>query len=93
MNPLTQASLILSIKVLKCSPIQVTPAAVPALQIKNTQKATQREIVAGISEKASWHARYKHSGARPAPLDLLQAASARRAVKCCLARRAVKCAA
>jgi hypothetical protein len=35
----------------------------PLTQIKNTQKATQREIVEGISDKASWHARYKHSGA------------------------------
>ena len=33
----------------------------PLTQIKNTQKATQREIAAGFSESASWHARFKHS--------------------------------
>lgn len=33
----------------------------PLTQIKNTQKASQREIVEGI--KGSWHDRYKHSGA------------------------------
>ena len=33
----------------------------PLTQIKNTQKATQREIDAGISESASWHAQFKHS--------------------------------
>ncbi len=30
-------------------------------QIKNTQKATMREIESGMGEEASWHARYKHS--------------------------------
>ncbi|PNH10231.1 Zinc finger CCCH domain-containing protein 42, partial [Tetrabaena socialis] len=33
----------------------------PLTQIKNTQKATRREIEAGISDSASWHARFKHS--------------------------------
>ena len=31
----------------------------PLTQIKNTQKATQREISLGLSDAASWHARYK----------------------------------
>lgn len=30
-------------------------------QIKNTQKATRAEIELGLSDKSSWHARYKHS--------------------------------
>ncbi|GFR43534.1 hypothetical protein Agub_g4411, partial [Astrephomene gubernaculifera] len=33
----------------------------PLTQIKNTQKATRREVDAGISDSASWHARFKHS--------------------------------
>ena len=33
----------------------------PLTQIRNTQKATQREIAAGFSESASWHAKFKHS--------------------------------
>lgn len=33
----------------------------PLTQIKNTQKATQSEIAAGISESASWHAKFRHS--------------------------------
>ncbi|GMH34481.1 hypothetical protein BSKO_02315 [Bryopsis sp. KO-2023] len=33
----------------------------PLTQIKNTQKATRREWEAGLSESASWHARFKHS--------------------------------
>jgi RNA-binding motif X-linked protein 2 len=33
----------------------------PLTQIKNTQKATQREISSGLSESASWHARFRHS--------------------------------
>jgi RNA-binding motif X-linked protein 2 len=33
----------------------------PLTQIKNTQKATQREIAAGFSESASWHAKFRHS--------------------------------
>ena len=33
----------------------------PLTQIKNTQKATQREIAAGFSESASWHYRFRHS--------------------------------
>lgn len=32
-----------------------------AVQIRNTQKATKREIEAGIHDTASWHAQYKHS--------------------------------
>jgi len=30
-------------------------------QVKNTQKATKSEILLGLSESASWHARFKHS--------------------------------
>ncbi|EIE18911.1 RNA-binding domain-containing protein [Coccomyxa subellipsoidea C-169] len=33
----------------------------PLTQIKNTQKATKLEIVSGISDSASWHAKFKHS--------------------------------
>lgn len=33
----------------------------PLTQIKNTQKATKTEIELGISDKSSWHARFKHS--------------------------------
>ncbi|GBG67797.1 hypothetical protein CBR_g921 [Chara braunii] len=33
----------------------------PLTQVKNTQKATQREVDAGIQDGASWHARYKES--------------------------------
>ena len=33
----------------------------PLTQIKNTQKATMREIESGMGESASWHERYKHS--------------------------------
>ncbi|GLC47325.1 hypothetical protein PLESTB_001219800 [Pleodorina starrii] len=33
----------------------------PLTQIKNTQKATKREIEAGINDSASWHAQFKHS--------------------------------
>ena len=33
----------------------------PLTQIKNTQKATQREVAAGFSDSASWHAKFKHS--------------------------------
>ena len=33
----------------------------PLTQIKNTQKATRAEIELGISDKSSWHARFKHS--------------------------------
>ncbi|GAX81117.1 hypothetical protein CEUSTIGMA_g8551.t1 [Chlamydomonas eustigma] len=33
----------------------------PLTQIKNTQKATQREIALGLSDSASWHAEFKHS--------------------------------
>ena len=33
----------------------------PLTQIKNTQKATTQEIRLGLSESASWHARFKHS--------------------------------
>ena len=33
----------------------------PLTQIKNTQKATLREAQAGISDDASWHARFKDS--------------------------------
>ena len=33
----------------------------PLTQIKNQQKATQREIAAGFSESASWHAKFRHS--------------------------------
>jgi RNA-binding motif X-linked protein 2 len=33
----------------------------PLTQIKNTIKATAREIDLGLGEDASWHARFKHS--------------------------------
>ena len=33
----------------------------PLTQIKNTQKATKQEILLGLPESASWHARFKHS--------------------------------
>ena len=33
----------------------------PLTQIKNTQKATKQEILRGLPESASWHARFKHS--------------------------------
>ena len=33
----------------------------PLTQIKNTQKASKYEIAAGLSEAASWHAKFKHS--------------------------------
>lgn len=33
----------------------------PLTQIKNTQKATKVEIELGLTDKASWHDRFKHS--------------------------------
>lgn len=33
----------------------------PLTQIKNTQKITRQEFLTGVSEAASWHAKYKHS--------------------------------
>ena len=33
----------------------------PLTQIKNTQKATLSEVRQGLSESASWHAKFKHS--------------------------------
>ena len=33
----------------------------PLTQIKNTQKASQREIADGVADSASWHAKFKHS--------------------------------
>lgn len=33
----------------------------PLTQVKNTQKITRAEFVSGVSESASWHAKYKHS--------------------------------
>lgn len=33
----------------------------PLTQIKNTQKASRDEIELGLSDKASWHGRFKHS--------------------------------
>lgn len=33
----------------------------PLTQIRNTQKATQKERDLGLTEKASWHERYRHS--------------------------------
>ncbi|KAI7846185.1 hypothetical protein COHA_000255 [Chlorella ohadii] len=33
----------------------------PLTQIKNTQKVTKAEIELGLTDKASWHDRYKHS--------------------------------
>ncbi|GBG62133.1 hypothetical protein CBR_g29333 [Chara braunii] len=47
----------------------------PLTQVKNTQKATQREVDAGIQDGASWHARYKDSAyifAGGLPYDLTE---------------------
>ena len=33
----------------------------PLTQIKNTQKVTKAEIDLGLTDKASWHDRFKHS--------------------------------
>lgn len=33
----------------------------PLTQIKNTLKVTQREILSGVGDAASWHSRFKHS--------------------------------
>lgn len=33
----------------------------PLTQIKNTQKVSKAEHAAGVSESASWHAKFKHS--------------------------------
>ena len=32
----------------------------PLTQIRNTQKISKQEILQGVSESGSWHARYKH---------------------------------
>lgn len=37
------------------------PTWSPPRQIKNTQKVTKAEIELGLTGKASWHDRYKHS--------------------------------
>lgn len=45
----------------------------PLTQIRNTQKASKFEVAQGLSEKASWHARYAHSAyifAGGLPFDL-----------------------
>jgi RNA-binding motif X-linked protein 2 len=33
----------------------------PLTQIKNTQKISAQEVAAGLSDNASWHAKYKDS--------------------------------
>ena len=33
----------------------------PLTQVKNLQKITARETAAGVSDEASWHAKYKDS--------------------------------
>lgn len=33
----------------------------PLTQIKNTQKASRKEWEQGLTESASWHARFQHS--------------------------------
>ena len=33
----------------------------PLTQIRNTQKATKAEIDLGLTDKASWHDRFRHS--------------------------------
>lgn len=33
----------------------------PLTQIKNTQRVTKAEIELGLTDKASWHDRFKHS--------------------------------
>lgn len=47
----------------------------PLTQIRNTQKASKFEVAQGLSENASWHARYKHSAyvfAGGLPFDLTE---------------------
>lgn len=47
----------------------------PLTQIKNTQKISKEEILQGVPESASWHARYKHSAyiyAGGLPFDLTE---------------------
>ena len=47
----------------------------PLTQIKNTQKISKQEILQGVPESASWHARYKHSAyvfAGGLPFDLTE---------------------
>lgn len=47
----------------------------PLTQIRNTQKASKFEVAQGLSEDASWHARYKHSAyvfAGGIPYDLTE---------------------
>ena len=47
----------------------------PLTQIKNTQKASKFEIASGLSEAASWHAKFKHSAyifAGGLPYDLTE---------------------
>ncbi|KAL3141871.1 hypothetical protein ABBQ32_004533 [Trebouxia sp. C0010 RCD-2024] len=47
----------------------------PLTQIKNTQKISRQEILQGVPESASWHARYKHSAyvyAGGLPFDLTE---------------------
>lgn len=47
----------------------------PLTQIRNTQKASKFEVSQGLSEDASWHARYKHSAyvfAGGLPYDLTE---------------------
>lgn len=47
----------------------------PLTQIRNTQKASKFEVAQGLSEGASWHARYKHSAyvfAGGLPYDLTE---------------------
>jgi RNA-binding motif X-linked protein 2 len=66
----------------------------PLTQVKNTQKATQREIALGLSENASWHARFKHSayifagawagGTQHAPCHLLHSCQPHLAACRCL---------
>lgn len=47
----------------------------PLTQIRNTQKISKQEILQGVSESGSWHARYKHSAyiyAGGLPFDLTE---------------------
>lgn len=57
------------------NPASPYPPMNPLTQIKNVQKVTRAEHAAGVSESASWHARFKHSAyifAGGLPYDLTE---------------------
>ena len=58
-----------------CLLIETSGRMNPLTQIKNTQKISKQEILQGVPESASWHARYKHSAyiyAGGLPFDLTE---------------------